>query len=120
MSFVAFLIPFAFIADPALLFQGPLLNVVIASVGLFVPTAIWAIGLTGFFRRSFGWVDRIFLMACGVVAIVAPTASLPWWIGNGAGVLFLAVNWRYPAVSFSALIPGGRRPEAAKSVGEMP
>jgi TRAP-type uncharacterized transport system fused permease subunit len=120
MSFVAFLIPFAFIADPALLFQGPILNVVIASVGLFVPTAIWAIGLTGFFRRSFGWADRIFLMACGVVAIIAPTASLFWWIGNGAGAIFLALNWRYPAVSFSALIPGGRRSEVAKSVEEMP
>ena len=120
MSFVAFLIPFAFIADPALLFQGPILNVVIASVGLFVPTAIWAIGLTGFFRRSFGWADRIFLMACGVVAIIAPTASLLWWVGNGAGAVFLALNWRYPAVSFSALIPGGRRSGVTKSVEETP
>ena len=44
MSFVAFLIPFAFVADPALLFQGPLINVLIASVGLFMPTALWAVG----------------------------------------------------------------------------
>ena len=34
MSFVAFLIPFAFVADPALLVQGPLLNVIVASIGL--------------------------------------------------------------------------------------
>ena len=119
MSFVAFLIPFAFVADPALLFQGPIINVIIASIGLIVPTAIWAIGLTGFFKRSLGWLDRIFLMVCGVIAIVAPTASLFWWIGNAAGVIFLAVNSRFPVVSFGALTPWRSR-SAAKSIEETP
>jgi len=119
MSFVAFLIPFAFVADPALLFQGPIINVIIASIGLIVPTAIWAIGLTGFFKRSLGWLDRIFLMVCGVVAIVAPTASLFWWIGNAAGVLFLAVNSRFPVVSLGALMPRRSR-SVAKSIEETP
>lgn len=119
MSFVAFLIPFAFVADPALLFQGPIINVIIASIGLIVPTAIWAVGLTGFFKRSFGWLDRIFLMLCGLIAIVAPTASLFWWIGNVAGVAFLALNTRFPAVSFSGLVPG-RSSAAAKSIEETP
>jgi len=107
MSFVAFLIPFAFVADSALLFQGPLLGVLIASLGLFIPTGLWAVGLTGFFRRDLTWPDRILLMACGVVAIVTPTASPLWLIGNGAGVIFLALNWRYPAISFGTLMPGG-------------
>lgn len=107
MSFVAFLIPFAFIADQALLFQGPIIGVIIASFGLFVPTGLWAVGLTGYFRRNLGWLDRIFLMICGVVAIVAPTGAPLWWIGNGAGVAFLALNWRYPAASFGSLLPGG-------------
>ena len=52
MSFVAFLIPFAFIADSALLFQGPIVNVIIASFGLFIPTGLWAVGITGYFRRD--------------------------------------------------------------------
>jgi TRAP transporter 4TM/12TM fusion protein len=107
MSFVAFLIPFAFIADDALLFQGPLLNVLIASLGLFVPTGLWAVGLTGYFRRDLTWPDRILLMLCGVAAIIAPTASTLWLLGNGVGVIFLALNWYYPAVSFGSLMPGG-------------
>lgn len=105
MSFVAFLIPFAFVADPALLAQAPLLNVIVASVGLIVPTGLWAVGLTGFFRRDLPWLDRIFLMICGVVAIIAPTGALWWWLGNGAGVAFLALNWRFAAVSFGWLVP---------------
>jgi TRAP transporter 4TM/12TM fusion protein len=114
MSFVAFLIPFAFIADQALLFQGPILEVIVACFGLLVPTGIWAVGVTGYFRRRLGWADRIFLMLCGVVAIIAPTGALLWWLGNGVGVLFLALNWRYPVCSFSALMP--RTARAAKSV----
>ncbi|MGH6726874.1 MAG: TRAP transporter permease [Pseudolabrys sp.] len=119
MSFVAFLIPFAFVADPALLFQGPLLGVVVASVGLIVPTGLWAVGLTGFFRRNLFWPDRIFLMLCGLVAIVAPTGAAAWWIGNGAGVAFLALNWRFPAASFESLTPGGAA-QTTKSAGGSP
>jgi TRAP transporter 4TM/12TM fusion protein len=115
MSFVAFLIPFAFVADDALLFQGPILGVLLASLGLFIPTGLWAVGLTGFFRRDLTWPDRILLMICGVVAIIAPTASPLWLIGNGVGVVFLALNWRYPAISFGTLMPSGApKPRAAE------
>jgi TRAP-type uncharacterized transport system fused permease subunit len=106
MSFVAFLIPFAFVADPALLAQAPLLEVVVACIGLIVPTGLWAVGVTGFFRRDLGWADRLFLMLCGVVAIIAPTGALLWWAGNLAGVLFVILNWRNPAVTFNSLLPG--------------
>jgi TRAP transporter 4TM/12TM fusion protein len=105
MSFVAFLIPFAFVADPALLFQAPPLDIVIASAGLFVPTGLWAVGVVGYFRHDLGWPDRIFLMICSVMAIVAPTGALLWWIGNGAGVAFLAINGRCPGMSFGFLAP---------------
>lgn len=107
MSFVAFLIPFAFVADSALLFQGPIGGVLIASLGLFIPTGLWAVGITGYFRRDLTWPDRILLMICGVAAIIAPTASPLWLAGNAVGVVFLALNWRYPAVSFGSLMPGG-------------
>ena len=60
MSFVAFLIPFAFVADTALLFQGPIFSILIASVGLFVSTGIWAVGLTGYFRRESGLAAIVF------------------------------------------------------------
>jgi TRAP transporter 4TM/12TM fusion protein len=109
MSFVAFLIPFAFVADSALLFQGPIIGVFIASLGLFIPTGLWAVGITGFCKRDLTWPDRILLMICGVVAIIAPTGAMLWWLGNGVGVVFLALNWRFPAVSFGTLMPGGAR-----------
>jgi TRAP transporter 4TM/12TM fusion protein len=118
MSFVAFLIPFAFVADQSLLFEGTAFNIIVASLGLFVPTGLWAVGLTGYFRRNLSWPDRIFLMCCGVVAIVAPTGALLWWAGNLAGCGFLALNWRFPAASFLSLTPGGAT--RAKSLGGAP
>ncbi len=119
MSFVAFLIPFAFIADPALLFQGPILGIIVASLGLFVPTGVWAVGVTGYFRRSLSWPDRVLLLACGLVAIIAPTGAMLWWLGNGLGIAFLALNWHYPACSLELLIPGGAA-RIARSAGERP
>jgi TRAP transporter 4TM/12TM fusion protein len=118
MSFVAFLIPFAFVADQSLLFEGTLFNIIVASLGLFVPTGLWAVGLTGYFRRNLSWPDRIFLMGCGVGAIVAPTGASLWWAGNVAGCGFLALNWRFPAASFLSLVPGGAA--RAKSLGGAP
>lgn len=105
MSFVAFLIPFAFVADQSILFEGTWTQILIGSFGLFLSTGVWAVGLTGYFRRDLGWIDRIFLMICGVVAIIAPTGAMLWWLGNGAAVVFLAFNWFIPAFTFSTFIP---------------
>jgi TRAP transporter 4TM/12TM fusion protein len=113
MSFVAFIIPFGFVADEALLFQGPLLHIAIASAGLFLPIALWAVGVAGWFTHDLGWPDRIVLMICAVVAIVAPTGASLWWIGNAAGAALLVLLWRYPTICVSALIPG-MMPHASK------
>jgi TRAP transporter 4TM/12TM fusion protein len=122
MSFVAFLIPFAFIADPALLFQGPLVNVIIASAGLLVPTGIWAIGVTGYFRQDLSWPERILMMVCAVVAIIAPTASLLWIIGNGVGIAFLVVKWRFLSLGFKPPVKhlAGNGSAVPKSSEDLP
>ncbi|MBM3529687.1 MAG: TRAP transporter fused permease subunit [Alphaproteobacteria bacterium] len=107
MSFVCFLVPFAFVVDPALLFQADLIQVLIASAGLFLSTSVWAIGLIGYFRRPLVWCDRILLMACGVIAIVAPTGAMLWDIGVGVAAVFLLLNWFFPRFSFATLTPDG-------------
>jgi len=110
MSFVAFLVPFAFVVDPGLLFQTSLTNSLIASAGLLVSTGIWAIGLAGYCVRPLAWGDRALLMVCGLVAIVAPTASLPWLVGIGVAVAFLVLNAMSPRVSSAQFIPAiGKR-----------
>lgn len=103
MSFVAFLVPFAFVLDPALLFQKSVPDSVFSCAGLLVSTAVWAIGLTGYCVRPLAWGDRALLMICGIVAIIVPTVSLWWLVSIGIAVVFLLVNWRYPRASLGAL-----------------
>jgi len=107
MSFVCFLVPFAFAVDPALLFQDKLPQVLIAGAGLFLSTGVWAIGLIGYMRRPLAWGDRILLMACGVTAIVAPTGARLWYLGVGVAAVFLVLNWFFPRASFGTLTPRG-------------
>jgi len=106
MSFVLFLIPLAFLVDPALLAQGNAVEVIVASGGLLLSTAVWAAGVVGYSTRVLAPAERVILMACGFVAILAPTGSLGWVAGNSVGLAFLVVAWRWPALVL------GRRREA--------
>jgi TRAP transporter 4TM/12TM fusion protein len=117
MSFVAFLVPAAFVVDPALLFEGSLAQVIIASLGLLISTAVWAIGLEGYFVRPLAWGDRILLMMCAVTAIVAPTGSALWFVGIGVAAAFLGVNGLWPRFTSAELVPSSllasrRRPHS--------
>jgi TRAP-type uncharacterized transport system fused permease subunit len=118
MSFVCFLVPFAFVVDSALLFQGSIDQIVIASAGLFLSTAVWAIGLVGYLRRPLVWPDRILLMMCGLVAILAPTGALWWDIAVVTAAIFLALNWFIPKFSFGTLLPGAWSGKPAPDTGK--
>jgi TRAP-type uncharacterized transport system fused permease subunit len=118
LSFVCFLVPFAFVVDPAILFQASLGQVLVAGAGLFLSTAVWAVGLVGYLRRPLAWGDRVLLMACGVAAIVAPTGALPWAAGIGVAAVFLILNWRWPRFSFGTLVPGGWSAKPAPDIGK--
>lgn len=89
MCSVAFLIPFAFIADKALLFQGSYSEIAIAGTGLLISTTIWTIAVNGFIVRSLNIIERIILLCCGGVAIVSPTGSLLWELGIILSILYV-------------------------------
>jgi TRAP transporter 4TM/12TM fusion protein len=118
MSFVCFLVPFAFVVDPALLFQGTIDQVLIASAGLFLSTAVWAIGLVGYLRRPLAWGDRILLMICGLAAILAPTGALWWDVAVSTAAAFLVLNWLTPKFSFGTLMPAAWSGKPAPDTGK--
>jgi TRAP transporter 4TM/12TM fusion protein len=108
MSFVLFLIPLAFVADAALLAQGSLPGILLACGGLLLSTSVWAAGVVGYSTRVLAQPERLLLMACGFVAILAPTGSLGWLAGNGIGLLFLFVAWRWPRLVLGPRPAAGR------------
>jgi TRAP transporter 4TM/12TM fusion protein len=89
---VAFLIPFAFITDKALLFQGSYTEILIAGLGLIFSTVIWAIGVTGFIVRPMLLPERLLMMACGVGAMIMKTGSTIWIAAVTIGLVYIVFH----------------------------
>ena len=92
MCAVAFLIPFAFIADKALLFQGTYAQIAIAGVGLLISTTIWAAGLVGYISYDLKPFARVLLLICGAAAILTPTGSLIWSVAMSSSLVYSAFH----------------------------
>ncbi len=88
MCSAAFLIPFAFISDKALLFVGTFSEIAIAGIGLVVSTIFWAIAVNGYILRPLNIVERLVLLLSAGAAIVSPTGSLAWDIGMAVSVAY--------------------------------
>jgi TRAP-type uncharacterized transport system fused permease subunit len=84
LGWPAFVLPFLFVASPALLLTGNPLDVV-ASVATAI-AGVWLVcgAIAGFFVNALPWGKRLAFGACGLVLLV-PTDAF-----EGAGVLNLA------------------------------
>ncbi len=80
LSFVCFLIPFAFVFDARLLGEGSVGWVVIAFLSLLAGSAGWAVALVGYLNRSLSPLERLLIAVGSVALIFAPTATLPWFL----------------------------------------
>ena len=91
LSFVLFLIPFAFAFDPALLWNGPLGWIALAFAAMMAATFAWAVFLEGYVTSPVGWVERLAFCAVALAIIFAPTGH-PWWWAGCAGFAAL-MGW---------------------------
>lgn len=80
LSLVIFLVPFAFVNDPALLWQGEWWRIAVAAVGLLTATFCWAVFLQGWLKHTLSAVERGIFLAVSLSLVVAPTWSLFWAI----------------------------------------
>lgn len=67
-----FLVPFAFIYNPALLLNGPVVQTVIATVALLIGCFAIAIGFEGYLFKRVSWWQRALFIAAGI-AMVHPS-----------------------------------------------
>jgi TRAP-type uncharacterized transport system fused permease subunit len=96
MSFVLFLIPFAFAFDDALLWSGPLWWVLLAFGSLIAGTVAWAVTLEGYLAGPISWGVRGLFGLASLAIIFAPTGTLWWSAGTvlavGLGIWCSAVR----------------------------
>lgn len=93
MSFVCFLIPFAFVFDPRLLAQGQSWWTLAAFLSMMVATGAWAVSLAGYLNRPLGWAFRVMFGASAVGVILSPTGTSWWWYALAALGLVSAAAW---------------------------
>jgi TRAP transporter 4TM/12TM fusion protein len=99
LGIIAYLVPFIFVMDPLLLFQGPLPLVFLAFVTASVGTVAIGMAMVGFFVRPLGWTQRIALALGGIGLLIPPggTIAYSWAINAVAGLLCVALminEWR--------------------------
>jgi TRAP transporter 4TM/12TM fusion protein len=99
LGWVAFLVPFLFVYQPAVLMQGSMTVIGLAILGYFAAVPLVTGALIGHALRPLGWGERLLWLAMGAV-ILAPFESLGHsglWIelgAIGAGAVILLVHWR--------------------------
>ena len=64
-----FVVPFAFVYNPALILNGTIMQTIIAAAAMAIGLYAIAIGFEGYLRKSVVWWQRVLFMAAGVSMI---------------------------------------------------
>jgi len=84
----AYVIPFAFLFNPPILFQGSALEIALAAASVSSGSAAWCIMLAGWLRGEMSILERALYGVLSVVLILAPLGIA---MRAGALVLFAAL-----------------------------
>ena len=91
LGIAAYIVPFAFIYNTALLAEGSPLQIAISAIAAILGVGMVAIGLEGYLLRKLMWVQRV-LLVIGGVALLAPFETARF-AGLGLAVLLFFWEW---------------------------
>ncbi|MFV0334311.1 MAG: TRAP transporter permease [Tropicimonas sp.] len=89
-SLVIFLVPFAFVNDPHLLWQGAPWAIGVAAIGLVLATFNWAVFLEAWLKHRLNIVERVMFLVLSLSLVVSPTLSGMWLAGIVGSLLLLS------------------------------
>lgn len=98
----AFLVPFAFVLEPALLLNGSLGDIALATATALVGAVLLSGGLRGFLVAPLGWLGRVLVGGAGIL-MIAPGLALPL-VGAGIAVAVVLVQKfmpRFPLINLA-------------------
>lgn len=90
-SLVIFLVPFSFINDPHVLWQGSMISIMVALFGILCATFAWSVFLQGWLNINLNILERLLFLMVSLAIVVTPTFSFVWSISIAS--LFVLVLW---------------------------
>jgi TRAP transporter 4TM/12TM fusion protein len=101
LGIVAYVVPFAFVFHPALIFRGAWTEIVFASLTAAVGVILLGLGCVGYVTRPMGWPKRLWAFAAAALLIMPPLAWMPALttdaIGLALGAALVMIEWMAPA-----------------------
>jgi len=94
-----FVVPFAFIYNPALLLNGTIIQTVIAAVATAISLYSFAIAFEGYLLKSVAWWQRVLFMAAGIIMLY-PSYAMRL---AGLAAIALLVLWHIKVTKNSAV-----------------
>lgn len=91
LGIAAYIVPFAFVYNSALLADGSLLQIAISAMAAILGVGMVAIGLEGYLLGNLRWIQRL-LLIMGGVALLAPSGTARF-AGLGLAVVLLCWEW---------------------------
>jgi TRAP transporter 4TM/12TM fusion protein len=100
LSLPTFLIPIAFVRDPAILFVGEWIDIGIAALTLCCGSAAWIMMISGYVRAALNLVERAAFGVLAVILILAPFGTAGKFVS--LGVFALLLGWTLRGLLFGA------------------
>ncbi len=98
LGIVAYLVPFVFVFQPALIFHGTAMEVLTVAMKTGIGVGILAVGMAGYMFRSMTLPEQAISTICGVVIMVVPFGTaFSWPLLGTAAVIMVAISvmqWR--------------------------
>ncbi len=91
LGIAAYLVPFAFIYNTALLAEGSPAQIATSAMAAILGVGMVAMGLEGYILKNLGWIQRA-LLIIGGVALLAPS-EIARFAGLGLAVIVICWEW---------------------------
>ncbi len=98
LGIVAYLVPFVFVFQPALIFHGTAMEVLTVAMKTGIGVGVLAVGMAGYMFRPMTLPEQAIATICGVVIMVVPFGmAFSWPLLGTAAVIMVAISvmqWR--------------------------
>lgn len=85
LGIIAYIVPFLFVLSPALVAQGSIGEIILAFITGVIGAFAFASGIQGWLLRRTNWLERILLIATGILILI------PSWTTDLIGIAILAL-----------------------------